>query len=436
MIKKALVYFFVGFFASGFCLVASHLARAVSGTVDSTYKFTWSENTGWFNYGTPEGSVAVGTTELTGYAWGENIGWISLNCSNTSSCGTVSYKVSNNGHGVLSGYAWAENVGWISFNCSNTLSCGTSNYSVTIDTTGSFSGYAWGENIGWVVFNCSTTSSCGTVDYKLQSSWVPPIPIVTAVTINGGNDITLTPNATTTVTVSFTLTDENGCSDVFTSGNVTSTLYRSGVGSSCSADNRNCYIVATTTNNCAAGTSANATSTFQLYYFAQATDASSSFSSQNWLATIFARDSDGNATSGVSSGVEVNTLTAINVTTSSINYGSVNANADTGGTNQLATTTNAGNSSTTIQLFASATLTSGSNSIPTSSQHYSTSTFTYAGTSTALSASAATVSGFFLTSPTSTTSVSGLTYWGLAVPGGTATGTYSGTNVFSSLFKP
>src|SRR3990167_5453921 len=81
------------------------------------------------------------------YAWGENIGWISLNCSNTSSCGTVDYGVSNDSHGNLTGYAWGENTGWISFD--NVFS------SVNISQTGGFSAYAWGENTGWISFNCS-----------------------------------------------------------------------------------------------------------------------------------------------------------------------------------------------------------------------------------------------------------------------------------------
>jgi hypothetical protein len=266
-------------------------------------------------------------------------------------------------------------------------------------------------------------------------------PVVSAVTLNGGSAITLTANATTSITLNYTVTDNNGCGDVFYNGLVTSTVFRSGLGAACSASNLNCYITnATATNNCpnptSTNTSANVTTTFLIYYFAQATDASSSFSSEAWQASVAVADQTGATHSATSSLVELNTLAAINVTTSSLNYGTVSANSDTGSTNQTATTTNAGNSTTTLQLHTTQTLTSGSNSIPTSSQRYSTSTFTFAGTSTALTASAVSVTGFLLTSPTSTNFVQRATYWGLSVPNGTATGTYTGVNVFSSLFQP
>jgi len=140
-------------------------ASITDGTIDSTYRYAWSENVGWIDFGTTEGDVHVTDSALTGYAWAENIGWISLNCSNDSSCGTVDYKVSNTSEGTLSGNAWTENNGWIDFN--------PTGGGVTIDSNGDFAGYAWGENIGWIVFNCATTSSCGAVDYKVKTDWRP-----------------------------------------------------------------------------------------------------------------------------------------------------------------------------------------------------------------------------------------------------------------------
>ncbi len=266
-------------------------------------------------------------------------------------------------------------------------------------------------------------------------------PAVSAVVLNSGSAITLTANTTTPVTVSFTMTDSNGCGDVFYNGNVTTTAFRSGVTAACAASNLNCYVtVATTTNNCPSATTttstANATITLSVYYFAQATDASSSFTAEDWGAQVQVRDQTGATSTATSTNRELNTTNAINVTTSSLNYGTLAAGVNTGAVNQTATSTNAGNSSTTLRLSASATLTSGANSISTSSQGYSTSTFTYPGTSTALTASAVTVTGFTLTSPTSTSVVERATFWGLNVPGGTATGTYTGTNVFTPLWIP
>lgn len=262
-------------------------------------------------------------------------------------------------------------------------------------------------------------------------------PTVSSVSVNGGGSITLTANATTSISVNATITDTNGCSEI-TGGTSTILLYRSGVTSSTcltTANNANCYqaTLFTASSTCSAG-SQNTTTTFGLYYFANATDGSSSFSGQTWMASVIFKTTDNTTGTADSAGVTLNTLTAINVTTSSINYGTITANTNTGGTNQLTTVADAGNSSSSLQLAAQATLASGSNSIATSSQVYSTSTFTYAGTSTALTASNVTVSGFVLTTPTSTTNVSGTVYWGLNVPNGTPTGTYSGTNAFTALW--
>src|SRR6185369_7308926 len=80
-------------------------ASSTDGTIDSTNRYAWNENAGWIDFGASSGNVHVTDSALSGYAFSELMGWISLNCSNTSSCGTVDYKVSNNSEGSLSGYA-------------------------------------------------------------------------------------------------------------------------------------------------------------------------------------------------------------------------------------------------------------------------------------------------------------------------------------------
>lgn len=266
-------------------------------------------------------------------------------------------------------------------------------------------------------------------------------PTVTNVVLNGGNSITLTANATTAIDISFTVTDDNGCGDVFFNGGATSTAARTGVGVPCTASDLSCYITAViATNTCpfatSSQTSANATATVYIYYFADATDASSSYAAQEWVAHVVARDQANTTSSATSTHRELLTLNAVNVTTSTLNYGALSAGVNTGATNQTATTTNAGNSTTTLRLHASPTLTSGSNTIATSSQRYATSSFTFPGDATQLQSAAVTVTGYSLTNPTSTNSVQRATFWGLEVPGGTATGTYTGTNVFTSLYLP
>ena len=290
--------------------------------------------------------------------------------------------------------------------------------------------------------------SNGTFIATSTSSKIPEIktaastnsaPTVSSVVLNGGTAITLTPNATTSFNISYTITDTNGCADIITN-NGTSTAFRSGVSATCAVpspttNNLNCYLYVTRATSTCSVNSVNATDTVQIYYFAQATDASSSFASDNWTAYALAVDAANATGSATSSAVELNTMVAINVTTSSINYGNITASSTTGSVNQTTTISNAGNSSTTLRLSANSTLTSGANSIATSSQRYSTSSFAFAGTSTALTATAVTVGGFLLTAPTSTTNVAQTTFWGLTVPAGTATGTYNGVNLFTSLFQ-
>jgi hypothetical protein len=109
----------------------------------NTTGHAWSESVGWFDFG----NAIVLDTELTGYAYNDNIGWLSLNCSNTSSCNDVNYKVTNS-NGDLGGHAWSESVGWLDF----------SNVELTEEGNNSIvSGNIYNDNIGWIIFQDSET---------------------------------------------------------------------------------------------------------------------------------------------------------------------------------------------------------------------------------------------------------------------------------------
>ncbi len=259
-------------------------------------------------------------------------------------------------------------------------------------------------------------------------------PTVSSVLLNGGAPITLTANSTTSIAVGFTITDNDGCSDVFTGGGVTTTIFRSGVGASCSVNNLNCYTTTTQINNCSGGNSATATATIPIWYFAEPTDASSTYSGQSWQAKVFSSDAGGLSSSSTSSGVNLNTLLAINLSTSAINYGTVGAGSNTGATNQTILIQNTGNSSSTLQISGT-DLTFNANIIPVSLQHYSTNTFTYNISDTPLNSFLTAVAGFFLTKPTSTTPVAKNLYWGIAAPPGNPTGGYNGTNTITAIWS-
>ena len=232
-----------------------------------------------------------------------------------------------------------------------------------------------------------------------STTFTSAAPTVSSVSLNNGSAIVLTPNATTSIRVNFTVTDTDGCADVFTDGSIQVTVNRTGAGAtnSCTLNDLSCYRVSTSTNNCSGGNSASATSTVDIYYFAQATDASSSFASETWRAFVLATDS-ANATGSSSSTVELNTLLAIDVTPASIDYGTVNASSTSGSVNQTSTIKNAGNATTTLQISGKA-LTLGANLIATSSQRYATSTFTVGGSEQQLSGTATDLSGLSIPNP-------------------------------------
>jgi len=259
-----------------------------------------------------------------------------------------------------------------------------------------------------------------------------PLPVISVPVFNNGlTNIILTPNATTSITVVASTTDPGGPGNILYA---TSTIYRSSLGSNCTANNLNCYQIPS--SNCVfSGSSSTVTCTAGLWYFAQSTGVpSSSFPSDSWTAAITVKDGGGYSQTANSSPANVNVLTAINVTTSSINYSTILPNTNTGSTNQIVTVQNVGNSSTTLQLSGTSFVSGGYN-IATSSQHYATSGFTFGGAEQQLSDTLTTVSGFVLTGPTSTSSVQGSIYWGDAVPPGSPKGTYTATTTFASAFS-
>jgi hypothetical protein len=122
----------------------SVFASTTDGTIDPIYKYAWGENTGWINFGAPNGNVHITDLGLSGYGLSENVGWINL------------ANVVNDGEGNLSGYAWSENTGWIKFN--------PANGGVIINSSGEFIGSALSENVGWIIFGG---------DYKVKTDWRP-----------------------------------------------------------------------------------------------------------------------------------------------------------------------------------------------------------------------------------------------------------------------
>jgi len=258
-------------------------------------------------------------------------------------------------------------------------------------------------------------------------------PTVSGVDLNAGADINLTENSTTTVECTGTITDENG-GDEITSA--TATIYRSGVGSNCTADDNNCYQISSCTLGPAVGNDKNATCTVDIWFHADPTDAGTyataqGWDVQTWQCQITATDAGGLTGSGTDSiPPEVVTLTALDVD-SSITYDALDPGTNMASTSIAVNATTTGNVPIDIQLKGD-DMTSGANSIPVSNQHYATSTVAYAS-GISLSGTYATLEVDMPKPTTSPSNSTDIIYWGWGVPSGTPAGTYTGTNYFNPV---
>ncbi|MFZ2555675.1 MAG: hypothetical protein WAX57_02455, partial [Minisyncoccia bacterium] len=253
-------------------------------------------------------------------------------------------------------------------------------------------------------------------------------PDISNFSLNEGEDIALTEGATTTVSAVATVTDRNGYADIISA---TSSIYRSGVGPSCSAEDNNCYPDTTTScafSNCS-GNSCTLTCSAEVQYIAEPTDAGSVYEGENWLARVQVEDTLG-LMDVQTAGVDMLTLHALSVTPS-LDFGSLYVGEDTGTVNATSTIVNTGNSNIDIQV-AGTDLTGGASSIAVGEQKFATSTFAYGGCAICqYLTGSATDFEVDLPKPTATTSeISDDVYWGINIPSGTGATTFTGTNTF------
>jgi len=281
-------------------------------------------------------------------------------------------------------------------------------------------------------------------------------PVVSAVTVNGGSNITLndenTSGGITSVVLTATVTDNNSCNDI---ASVQGFLYRTGIGyGSCTAqDNNNCYYQISCSvgggNTCDSDNDASAsyTCTASVRYHGDPTDGASltdsTWYAETWKDTILANDNTGGSSHNleVTTGVEVNSTTAFTVTTAlagpKISYGTMAAGADSGtvdnsDTNMITTMAATGNVGLDAQLSGT-TMTYSIYTIPIANQKHSFTTFTYSSGGTALSGSATEYEHNIDKTTITATHVTAPTYWGILVPSIVGAGTYSGTNYINGL---
>ncbi len=260
-------------------------------------------------------------------------------------------------------------------------------------------------------------------------------PSLGAVVINDGLPISLTPGTTTVVTVVATTTDLNGYTDIVAA---TTTLYRSGAGAGCVADNNNCYILTTENSRCSftncSGASCLLTCTAAVQFHADPTDFGT-YEGEEWLGYAEIEDAGGGYDFGSAPGVELATLRALAVD-SAINYGILEANSDTGSYNPTTTITNLGNSVIDVDVTGTDLSDGISSAIPAAQQKFATSTFLYGSCVTCLnlSSSSAVTLAVNLSKPTTVTPpIETDVYWGIAVPYGTNSTAHNGVNLFTAI---
>lgn len=257
-------------------------------------------------------------------------------------------------------------------------------------------------------------------------------PNITSITFNGGTDISLSPGATTTVFATGTVTDMNGYADIATA---TTTMFRSGVTQSCTVDPNNCYRAGPSQcsfTNCA-GDSCDITCSADIYYHADPTDIGT-YAGESWGAELEVADQGGAVATQTAPYIELITLRAISMD-SSIDYGALAVNSDTGSYNATTTLENIGNDSLDISIEGTDLTDGGSSAIPVAQQRFATSTFSYSSCVYCSSLSTTSINyKIDLAKPTSTApSVTDDLFWGIAIPFGVAGTPHSGTNIFYAI---
>lgn len=251
-------------------------------------------------------------------------------------------------------------------------------------------------------------------------------PTVSSVTLNGGSAITLIENATKTVYLEGTITDNNGFADI---SSATGTVYRSGQGGNCTADNNNCYQLACTIGDVTSTNAQSVTCTADIWFHGEP--------SSDWMGQITAVDAQASDHSATSATVTLNTLNALDVT-NAIAYSTLAPGAKDATLTHEVNVTTTGNAAIDTEIQGTDMCldydTCAEDILPGDNQEYATATDVSHGSGYDLSTSSA--ASLELDSATPTAHPSNAVdsvYHGIEIPGTQATGTYTGENTFSSV---
>lgn len=259
--------------------------------------------------------------------------------------------------------------------------------------------------------------------------------------------VTLTEATTKTVTVTFTVTDNNGCSDInaHATNKTIAVFYRTNVtnGASCTPDAANCYSMSCTgpTGCTPGGEDLNATfsCTASVQFYADPTDTGSTYDATTWTATATPRDAAGTDGTPNSDTIEVNSLTALSLgETPTIAYDALALNANTGTTDESTTVTNTGNRTIDTQVGGYGSVSEDTYSmvctigtIPVANEKYSLVAETAYASKTALVTNA--TPNTVVTDIAQGAASSDIIYWGMGLPATGVGGSCTGKVVFTAL---
>ena len=269
-------------------------------------------------------------------------------------------------------------------------------------------------------------------------------PSVSA-TLNSGAAISLTESTTTNVEIVADITDDNGCLDQAGTGaevsSVKAYLYRSGVAytgcdTSGEANANYCYpeITCSVTKSCKGGlTSYSCNASVQ--YYADPTTANTLFPRENWLSTAKATDDDSDVGTGVSTGVELNTLVGGDTTPTTLDFGSLALGRSNDPLDKTLTHFPTGNvgiditiKANTASMCTNYSTCTGGTPIPIYYQKYSLSSKKAYSSGTILTTTAV-ESEINIGKQTTSTAPTKQTWWGIYIPSATLPGVYNGLNV-------
>ena len=277
-------------------------------------------------------------------------------------------------------------------------------------------------------------------------------PSVASVTLNGGSAISLNDGTTQSVSMTASVTDNNGCRNKGNTANEISSvkgyLYRSGItytgcDTAGEANNNNCYPEV----SCSAGTCTNGVTTYTcsatLQYYADPTDTGSKFPTENWLNSIKATDDNAaTGTTQVSSGVELTQLVGGDTTPTTLDYGTLLVGGVITPLSGQLTTSTKGNTGLNANVKAmSATLCTnyptctGGTPITIGYQRYSLTSSTAYTSGTTLTTSDVLMS-LLIPKQTTASPNTKITYWGIQIPSGTLPGVYTGLIRFTYAASP